>query len=74
MARLPQLTGKQVIAALARAGYGVTRVKGSHPFLRHANGRTTVVPVHTGETIGPGLLASILRDCKVERDEFRALL
>jgi predicted RNase H-like HicB family nuclease len=26
-----------------------------------------VVPVHAGETIGPGLLAAILRDCELER-------
>jgi hypothetical protein len=25
--------------------------------LRHADGRVTTVPVHAGETIGPGLLS-----------------
>jgi len=35
---------------------------GSHHFLRHPDGPTTVVPVHAGETIGPGLLFQILRD------------
>ena len=37
------------------------RVRSSHHFLRHPEGRTTVVPVHAGETIGPGLLNQILR-------------
>ncbi|MBN3991039.1 MAG: type II toxin-antitoxin system HicA family toxin [Nostoc sp. NMS2] len=36
--------------------------------------RRTVVPVHSGETIGSGLLAQILRDCQISRDEFRELL
>jgi predicted RNA binding protein YcfA (HicA-like mRNA interferase family) len=27
------------------------------------------VPVHRGETIGCGLLARILRDCELSRDE-----
>ena len=36
------------------------RTQGSHHRLRHADGRVTTVPVHAGETIGPGLLASIL--------------
>jgi predicted RNA binding protein YcfA (HicA-like mRNA interferase family) len=49
-------------------------IKGSHHFLRHADGRTTVVPVHTGETIGPGLMSKILRDCDVSRDELHKLL
>ena len=32
MSRAPRLTGKQLIAALNRAGFEVIRVKGSHHF------------------------------------------
>lgn len=74
MVRLPRLTGKDVIAALERVGFQVVRVKGSHHFLRHPDGRVTVVPVHVGEVIGPGLMAKILRDCELSREEFQALL
>ena len=74
MSRLPSLTGKQVLAALAAGGFDVVRVKGSHHFLRHPDGRTTVVPVHAGEAVGRGLLSKILRDCELTRDAFRALL
>ena len=74
MTRLPRITGREVVAALRKAGFEVARVKGSHHFLRHADGRATVVPVHAGETIGPGLLSAILRDCEIERDEFIPLL
>ena len=70
MARLPRLTGKEVIAALQRVGFEVARVKGSHHFLGHSDGRVTVVPVHAGEIIGPGLLAKILRDCDLTREKF----
>jgi predicted RNA binding protein YcfA (HicA-like mRNA interferase family) len=72
--RLPRITGREVIAALRKAGFEVARIKGSHHFLRHADGRRTLVPVHGGEVIGPGLLAAILRDCEMDRDEFIALL
>jgi predicted RNA binding protein YcfA (HicA-like mRNA interferase family) len=74
MTKLPRLTGKKVIAALKKGGFEVLRVKSSHHFLRHADGRTTVVPVHAGETIGPGLMQKILRDCAMAFDEFAALL
>lgn len=73
MSKLPRLTGKAVLKALGEIGFEVVRVKGSHPCVRHADGRTTVVPVHAGETLGPGLLYKILRDCELTRDEFRAL-
>jgi predicted RNA binding protein YcfA (HicA-like mRNA interferase family) len=74
MIALPSPTGRELVAALGRAGFEVLRIKGSHHFLRHADGRTTVIPVHGSETIGPGLLAKILRDCDIARDEFANLL
>jgi len=72
--RLPRVTGKQLIAALAALGFEVVRVRGSHHFLRHVDGLTTVVPVHAKETIGPGLLAKILRDCELTREQLRRAL
>jgi predicted RNA binding protein YcfA (HicA-like mRNA interferase family) len=65
MSRGPRVTGAELIAALTRVGFAVVRVRGSHHFLRHKDGRGTVVPVHSGETIGPGLLHKILRDCQI---------
>jgi predicted RNA binding protein YcfA (HicA-like mRNA interferase family) len=63
------LTGTQVIKALQKMGFQVIRIKGSHHFLRHPDGRCTVVPVHRGETIGPGLLNQILHSCEIPREE-----
>jgi len=31
-------------------------------------------PVHAGETIGPGLLSKILRDCELGREQLQKLL
>lgn len=59
---------------LKKAGFELARVKGSHHFLRHDDGRMTVVPVHSGETIGPGLLSQILRDCDINRETLQELL
>jgi predicted RNA binding protein YcfA (HicA-like mRNA interferase family) len=74
MTKLPSLTGKELLAVLGKAGFQILRIKGSHHFLRHSDGRSTVVPVHSGESIGPGLLSRILRDCDLSRDEFEKLL
>ncbi|BAY24578.1 hypothetical protein NIES2100_43730 [Calothrix sp. NIES-2100] len=74
MSQLPSVTGYQVIDALGKVGFEVARIRGSHHILIHSDGRRTVVPVHSGETIGRGLLAQILRDCQITRDEFRMLL
>jgi predicted RNA binding protein YcfA (HicA-like mRNA interferase family) len=74
MSRLPRLTGREVVRARAVAGFGAVRIKESRHFLQYADGRVTVVPVHPGETIGPGLMAKILRDCDMTLEEFAALL
>ncbi|MBL8108787.1 MAG: type II toxin-antitoxin system HicA family toxin [Anaerolineales bacterium] len=74
MAKLARLTGQQVIVALRKAGFEVLRIKGSHHFLRHPDGRSTVVPVHRSEIIGPGLMLKILRDCELEREEFMSFI
>ena len=49
MPKNSSVTGKALISALKSAGFLVQRVKGSHHFVRHPDGRTTVVPVHSGE-------------------------
>jgi predicted RNA binding protein YcfA (HicA-like mRNA interferase family) len=74
MSRRPRLTGAQLIDALRLAGFDLARIRGSHHFLQHADGRSTVVPVHSGELIGPGLLNKILRDCELNADELLRLL
>ena len=74
MSTFPVLTGSQLVKALQKSGFQVIRIKGSHDFLRHSDGRCTVVPVHRGESIGRGLLAQILRDCEISRDDLKRLL
>ena len=69
MTRLPRLKGKEIIRLLERAGFEILRTRGSHVFVRHADGRMTTIPVHSGETIGPGLLRSILRDVEMSVDD-----
>jgi predicted RNA binding protein YcfA (HicA-like mRNA interferase family) len=63
-----------VITALKRGGFVVLRIRGSHHFLRHSDGRTTVVPCHGGEMIGAGLMSKILRDVEMDQEEFQELL
>lgn len=49
---ISSVSGAQLIKALRMLGIEVIRIKGSHHFLRHADGRGTVAPMHRGEIIG----------------------
>ena len=74
MSRLPRLTGTEVVRALQKADFKIIRQRGSHIYMRHADGRATVVPVHKGEDLGSGILSKILRDVELSRQEFLKLV
>jgi len=74
MSTFPSITGNQLVRALRKLGFAIVRTKGSHRFVQHSDGRCSVIPVHRGETIGRGLLAQILKDCEITREDLRNLL
>lgn len=74
MSKFPTLSGKEIVSILKKAGFTVERQRGSHVFMKHSDGRVTVVPVHSGETIGAGLLSKILRDVDMTKDDVLKIL
>jgi|TARA_B100001971_G_C18114140_1_gene495866 predicted RNA binding protein YcfA (HicA-like mRNA interferase family) len=68
--RLPVLSTRELCRFLEREGFIVIRQKGSHRFFRHRDGRTTVVPIHSNKDIKRGLLQGILKEIKMNREEF----
>lgn len=74
MSRLPVLSAARLVKVLNKLGFERVRQRGSHAIYRHADGRTTVVPMHAGEDIRRGLLRSILRDLELTPEEFEKLL
>jgi predicted RNA binding protein YcfA (HicA-like mRNA interferase family) len=65
MSNYPSIDGKRLIKILRKFGFEVVRIKGSHHFVRHPDGRSTVIPLHSNETIGKGLFHKILKDCEL---------
>lgn len=75
MPPLPRITGREVVRALGKLGWVVVAQKGSHAQLKHpGRGGRVTVPLHAGETIGPGLLRSILSQAGISVEELRAVL
>lgn len=74
MTRLPSITGEQVVRALGKADFQVLRRRGSHVYLKHPDGRATVVPIHKAESLGRGLMKKIMQDVELSREEFLKLL
>lgn len=75
MPPLPRLSGRDVVRALGKLGWVTVVQRGSHVQLKHpARGGRVTVPLHAGETIGPGLLRSILAQAGVTAEELQAVL
>jgi len=70
LGRLAPLPSRKVLCAPESFGFEAIRQRGSHIVMRHPDGRTTVVPIHTGEDIGRGLLRKIIRDARLDVEEF----
>ncbi len=75
MTKLPQLTAVELIKIFSKIGFKAIRQEGSHIFLRHDDGRTTVIPNHPGRKLDRGLLLKIIKkDIGISREEFERLL
>ena len=69
MSKLPVLSAKAVIKALGKFGFTVYRQSGSHIHLWHPERRLLVtVPNHP--ELAKGTLLSIIKQAKLEREEF----
>ncbi len=74
MDKINPLPAKKVIKALEKIGFQQIRQKGSHLFMRHSDGRTTLITVHPGEDVGKGMIRKIIKDTKITRDEWLELI
>jgi predicted RNA binding protein YcfA (HicA-like mRNA interferase family) len=74
MAKLPTLTGEELLTVLMKIGFKVVRQKSSHVRLKHEDNRVVSEPVHAQKAIGKGLLLKILRDADLTKDELIDLL
>ena len=74
MGKLNIISAKRMIKILRILGFELIRSKGSHHFfLNENNNKTTVIPVHNNEDLGPGILKDILRDIELSVDEYEKL-
>jgi len=80
MAKLPRLSGNEVVKVFSKAGFSPIRQKGSHVFMIKSlpnednpnNKIALVVPMH--KEIDKGTLLEIIRQSRLSREDFMKLL
>ncbi|MGB8990527.1 MAG: type II toxin-antitoxin system HicA family toxin [Desulfobaccales bacterium] len=71
MAKIPGLSGEDLVKALKKAGFRFVRQKGSHISLEKGKFKT-VVPLH--DELSRGTLLAILKQCGLSKEELLNLL
>jgi len=69
MAKPPVLKPREIAGILQKLGFVEVRQRGSHKQYRHADGRCTTLPFHTGRDISPILLRQIAKDIGLTIEE-----
>ena len=70
MSDFPIISGVKLVKLLSKLGFEIVRQKGSHVFVKHRDGRTSVIPVHKGKDLKLGLLKKILKEVNISVKEF----
>ena len=74
MARMPQVTARQLVRFLKAQGFVEDRQSGAHLTLWHEARKIAVtVPMHSGADLGRGLAVRILKDAGFTVDEYLRL-
>lgn len=71
---LHPVKAREIIKALSKLGFVARHTKGAHVFLKHADGRTTTVPMHPREEVDRRLLRKIAADIGMHPEEFMCLI
>ncbi|MGH6896827.1 MAG: type II toxin-antitoxin system HicA family toxin [Geminicoccaceae bacterium] len=70
MARMPQVSARELVRFLRSQGFVEDRQSGAQLTLRHASRKVTAtVPMHTGADVGRGLAVRILEDAGFTVDD-----
>jgi len=68
------LTARQIVSALERVGFSLSRQSGSHMIYKNAAGKRVTIPFHAAKILHPKVLKSILRDADLSIEKLETLL
>jgi predicted RNA binding protein YcfA (HicA-like mRNA interferase family) len=70
MPKLPPITARKFIKIIKKKGFLYNRTAGSHHIYINPKTQTTIsIPVHSGKTLGKGLLHQLLKDADISPTE-----
>ncbi|SIS88107.1 type II toxin-antitoxin system HicA family toxin [Alicyclobacillus vulcanalis] len=74
MPELPNVSGKELVSALQRAGWTVRRIEGSHYIMWKDGSPPFPIPVHGNKDLRKGTLKNILQQSGLTVEELIRIL
>lgn len=74
MSKVPRVNARQLIKVVEKLGFKLVRQSGSHRIYKNEDGIRLTIPYHSGKTLHPKIVASVLDDTDISVDEFKKLL
>ncbi len=72
--KLPRVTADEIIRALEKVGFFLSRQSGSHKIYKNKKGKRVTVPYHSGDILHLKVLKSILKDADLAIEDLKKLL
>jgi len=61
--KLPLISGEDMCKIVSKLGFEMVHRKGSHTVWRHEDGRTTTIPLHSGEKVAKRIDQEDFKGC-----------
>lgn len=72
--KLPRITASEIIKALEKTGFSLSRQSKSHKIYKNQHGQRVTVPSHAGEILHPKIVKNILKDADLSIEDLKKLL
>ncbi|MDI6761181.1 MAG: type II toxin-antitoxin system HicA family toxin [Candidatus Brocadiaceae bacterium] len=70
----PRITAKEAVRAIEKGGFFLSRQSGAHKIYKNKEGKRVTIPYHSGKTLHPKVLKSILKDADLTIEKFKELM
>lgn len=71
--KLFRVTAKEVISAIEKLGFKLSRQSGSHKIYKNSKGQRVTIPFHGNKTLHPKIIKSIMKDAGITLNELKNL-
>ena len=72
--KLPRVTANEMIKIVEKLGFRFSRQSDSHKIYKNDEGKRVTIAYHSGKTLHPKVVKSILVDAGLSVDEFKKML